>query len=371
MQVAALHYSNSIIDLDKTFGMQVMELAELRELRQRGIDASLWAREVVGEHPHVHAVPYHATDRGVLDLPYYTRFFDLNSDADILQGNCTPLLSVFAPTKTIIRFDGYLDFPLCQEQPVVEAYTRAKYIFVSRFLRSRFQAKYPFVTEANAHLLHNAVDDCGVGTGSDGQETVFLYCSRWVSYKGIDILYDLARHLERRHRQCQLWIAGGLQTAGKEQNPALARLEEDFRQRFGRLSGVKLLGFLSHSELLAVMQQVDVVLFPSLYEEPFGLIPAEAAMAGVPTIAFAVGGVPEVICHGETGLLVPTSRFRKINSKRYIRAVEGVLADSATVKRLGHKARDHALKNFSWDRYAGELLGIYGKILTGSMGDHR
>ena len=52
------------------------------------------------------------------------------------------------------------------------------------------------------------------------------------------------------------------------------------------------------------MQAIDVMCLPS-HREPFGLVYVEAALAEKPVIACRAGGAPEVIAHGETGLLVP------------------------------------------------------------------
>ena len=66
---------------------------------------------------------------------------------------------------------------------------------------------------------------------------------------------------------------------------------------------MKVIGYVSHDELKSMLNKIDILLFPSLWDEPFGLVPAEAAMASTPTIAFSVGALPEVVIHNETGVL--------------------------------------------------------------------
>ena len=158
MRVAILHYSNSIIDLSKLFGMQIMELGELSELKNHGINATLFCKYVKGYHPNIKELPYNDCDRLLFDLPFYTRFIDRNTDADIIQGNATPLLAVFNPEKTIIRFDGPIEFPLTNNYQITKAYARARFIFVSNYLRDLYLKKYQFLNPQNCYVLHNAVN---------------------------------------------------------------------------------------------------------------------------------------------------------------------------------------------------------------------
>lgn len=361
MEVATLHYSNSLIDLNRLFGMQVMEVNELNLLRQEGVDAHLFTHTVKGHHDHIFEIPYSQNDKSLLDIPYYTRFVDMNPGADVLQGNATPLLAAFHPEKTVIRFDGFVELPLVSDNAVRAAYERVHYIFVSEFLKNFFIQRYPFLPRDKCHVLHNAVSDSlAASENNKSEKKRLLFCSRWISDKGIDILYDVLVDLEKKRNDYELFLVGGIHRA--RISKGISEREEKIKTQFARRKNVHVLGYLPHNELLEIFHSVDLLLFPSIWDEPFGLVPAEAGVAGIPTVAFAVGGVPEVICHGETGLLVTKSRFKKRNVKRYSRAIEKCLDDQSRLVEMGKKARQRCLEMFQWPNYAKKLLEIYSRV---------
>jgi phosphatidyl-myo-inositol dimannoside synthase len=84
--------------------------------------------------------------------------------------------------------------------------------------------------------------------------------------------------------------------------------------------------------------------------EGFGLVLLEAASQGVPSLATSIGGVPEVVVHGETGVLVPGATADSV-----ARALADLLQNDTMRRRLGENARAHARK-FTWERTARETL---------------
>jgi glycosyltransferase involved in cell wall biosynthesis len=83
--------------------------------------------------------------------------------------------------------------------------------------------------------------------------------------------------------------------------------------------------------------------------EPFGLVPLEAMACGKPVVAVREGGVPESVIDGQTGLLVPR------DPTTFARAVQQLLADPLLAERLGVQARQHVLRNWTWEKSVAEL----------------
>ena len=107
------------------------------------------------------------------------------------------------------------------------------------------------------------------------------------------------------------------------------------------------------SDLGAWMQRCDAVVLPSSWEG-FGLVLAEALAAGRPAVAFAIGGVTEVVDHGETGLLTPPG-----DSTALAQALEDLAADPALRRRLGERGREVARVRFAADHVAREYCELY------------
>ena len=104
----------------------------------------------------------------------------------------------------------------------------------------------------------------------------------------------------------------------------------------------------------------DVLLVPSRWFEAFSLVLAEAAACGVPAVATRIGGIPEVVLDGETGLLVPPGDRPALQA-----AITRLLSDADLRARLGAAARRRAQSAFCLDRMVTATLGEYRALLAG------
>jgi glycosyltransferase involved in cell wall biosynthesis len=147
------------------------------------------------------------------------------------------------------------------------------------------------------------------------------------SYKGLD---DLAVALDETTVEWDLVVAGD--------GPERARLERLFGARSA------FLGSVPYEQIPALYHELDVFVLPS-HTEGLPRVILEAQATGTPTIATRVGGVPEVIEDGKTGVLC--------NSRQPValrRAIERLATDEAGRERLGHNGRKFVAESFSWER---------------------
>jgi starch synthase len=107
-----------------------------------------------------------------------------------------------------------------------------------------------------------------------------------------------------------------------------------------------------------------VALCPSVYE-PFGLVNVEAMACGTAVVASDVGGIPEIVVDGETGLLVhlELADGRPADPDAFVGnladAVNGIVADPALAERMGALGRKRAVAEFSWPSIAARTLELY------------
>lgn len=107
-----------------------------------------------------------------------------------------------------------------------------------------------------------------------------------------------------------------------------------------------------------ILAQLDILVLPSL-QEPFGKIVIEAMAMGKPVIASRVGGVPEIVMHGETGILVPPKDSAAIQQ-----ALEQLIHDQEKRKQMGIEGRKRVEQHFSLEKTVRSTEHAYEKILT-------
>ncbi len=118
---------------------------------------------------------------------------------------------------------------------------------------------------------------------------------------------------------------------------------------------ITLAGFVEHAAVPAVLASVDVLVLPSAYEE-MGSVLTEAMAAGLPVVASDVGGIPEVVRPGVTGLLVPPGDMGALAA-----ALERLVTEPALRARLAGGARRHAA-DYAWPALAARVAGVYAWV---------
>jgi glycosyltransferase involved in cell wall biosynthesis len=116
------------------------------------------------------------------------------------------------------------------------------------------------------------------------------------------------------------------------------------------------------SDVAALMGQVTLLCITS-HNEGFSLVAAEAAAARLPVVAYSVGGLPEVVIHGETGMLVPDG-----DEAKFVDAVVEVLSNDELRRSLAGQAGAHA-EVFDLNQHIASLIKVYGELATGSKAD--
>jgi len=127
---------------------------------------------------------------------------------------------------------------------------------------------------------------------------------------------------------------------------------------------------LPREQAVQLYSHAAVFCCPSVYE-PFGLINLEAMACEAPVVATAVGGITQVVVHGETGLLVelepvsaddPEPADPEGLARRLAAAIASLLADEDRRRRMGRRGRARAVKRFAWNSVALRVLEIYRKV---------
>ena len=103
-----------------------------------------------------------------------------------------------------------------------------------------------------------------------------------------------------------------------------------------------------------ILRASDIAVVPSLWEEAFGLVAAEASACGVSLVASDIGGLPEVVIDGQSGILVPPG-----DAEALLNGIERLIHNSDERKRMGLNGRKHVEMYFDLHRRVEDLIGLY------------
>lgn len=123
------------------------------------------------------------------------------------------------------------------------------------------------------------------------------------------------------------------------------------------IESIKLLGWLEPVSLAEQYALADVSVVPSLNWDTFPNVCLESLACGTPVIGTSVGGIPEVVQHGENGLVVPPENHRALSE-----AIVELLSNSALRKQMGRQARQEAEERYSFEAVGHQLTEAFNRV---------
>ncbi|MEB3258929.1 MAG: glycosyltransferase family 4 protein [Cyanobacteriota bacterium] len=177
---------------------------------------------------------------------------------------------------------------------------------------------------------------------------VLLLLGRLVPEKGCDVALRALPAIVPHHPGLQVIVAGD--------GPSRPELQA-IAQELGLGDRVRFLGWVDPQAVPGLINTATLVVVPSRWMEAFGIVALQAAQQARPVVASRVGGLPEVVLHDETGLLV-----EREDPEGLARAVLRLLADPELTRRLGEEGRRRAAEQFSWTAHLDDFCKLYGQL---------
>ncbi|MEU0107802.1 glycogen synthase [Streptomyces sp. NPDC006251] len=236
-------------------------------------------------------------------------------------------------------------------------------IAVSGAMRDDILGCYPALDPEKVHVVHNGIDtvlyrpDHGTDAldriGLDRSRPYVLFVGRITRQKGVPHLLRAVRDIDPA---AQVVLCAGA--------PDTPEIDREFRELFAELSDVRdgvywIPKMLPRPEVIQLLTHAALFVCPSVYE-PLGIVNLEAMACGTPVVASAVGGIPEVVDDGRTGLLVPAGDGFEAGLAR---AMDTVLGDPEAARRMGEAGRERAVGEFGWDAVARRTVRLYEEIV--------
>ena len=234
--------------------------------------------------------------------------------------------------------------PEAQSGPVTR---RADWVVAcSRSLLNETRAMMPEITSRSS-FVHTGLPMPSLPPAAPVLDPPTLLCiGRLVKQKGFERAIEALAIIRARLPTARLIIAGD------------GELREALERRaaaLGVADAVELTGWVQPRDVPALLNRASVVVVPSQWES-FGLVALEAAQMARPVIAFRVGGLPEIVADGRTGLLVDAGDTTALAA-----AILRALLKPGEAAEMGRRARERA-KTFSAVRYADAFEAVYRRL---------
>ena len=248
-------------------------------------------------------------------------------------------------------------------------------VAVSRAMKEDVQTLYG-VAPDRVRVIHNGIDpdeyrprpapETLRRVGVNPDIPIVLFVGRITRQKGI---LHLVRAIKYLNPGMQVVLCAGAPDTKEIASEMAALIAEAKRDAKSEIIWIP--EMLPKEDVISLYTHASVFVCPSVYE-PFGIINLEAMACETPVVAAAVGGIPEIVVPGKTGLLVPFEaeggdspepRDPEAFSRALAAAVNELMAAPERRESMGKAARARVLEYFSWTHIAQVTLAFYRELI--------
>jgi alpha-maltose-1-phosphate synthase len=242
----------------------------------------------------------------------------------------------------------------------------AAVVAVSHGMRSDVLSVYPDISPERVRVIHNGIDtleyspDLGTDVlekhGIDPSRPYVIFVGRITRQKGVPVLLRATASLDPSAQVVLCAGAADTPELGHEVSSLVAELQSL------RTGVIWIPEMLPKREVIQLLTHALVFVCPSIYE-PLGIVNLEAMACATAVVASRVGGIPEVVAGGETGLLVPPDDPASLAD-----AMNMLLRDPGRADAMGIAGRERAVAEFSWDAVAAQTAALYAELVLRPTG---
>jgi alpha-maltose-1-phosphate synthase len=242
----------------------------------------------------------------------------------------------------------------------VAATSAAAVVAVSEGMRADILSAYPSIPPERTRVIYNGIDtseyapdpssDVLSRFAIDPGRPYVIFVGRITRQKGVPVLLRAASLLDPA---AQLVLCAGAADTPELRDEVTSLVNGLQASRTGVFWIPEM---LPKRDIIQLLSHATVFACPSVYE-PLGIVNLEAMACGTAVVASRVGGIPEVVEGGVTGLLVPPDDTAALAD-----ALNALLRDPVRAEAMGRAGRERAVKSFSWDTVAAQTASLYAEL---------
>jgi glycosyltransferase involved in cell wall biosynthesis len=279
------------------------------------------------------------------------------------------LKRIFPRSRFVLKMhnDMLFEFPFLvnKYKRIVD---RADHIIaVSNFIKERILKHYPDAKN-KITVIHNGValrrfrllpaDDPKLAQwrdklGLESKAKTIIYVGRIGPEKGTDVLIKAFAGIIQKYPDLKLLVVGSSWSSESNPTPYVKKVVDLARSVS---KNIIFSSFIHHNDLNYLYNLASICVVPSIWDEPFGLVNLEAMAAGCAVIASRVGGIPEIVQDGKTGLLFERNKEKELCDK-----MEFLINNPREQQSLSETGNRYA-QNHDWSRVAEQTEKIYQSL---------
>jgi starch synthase len=235
-------------------------------------------------------------------------------------------------------------------------------VAVSDGMRSDILSVYPEISPERVRVIRNGINtleyapdpsaDVLEKHGVDPERPYVIFVGRITRQKGVPVLLRAAAALDPSAQLVLCAGAADTQELGEEVASLVAELQAS------RTGVLWIPEMLPKPEIIQLLTHALAFVCPSVYE-PLGIVNLEAMACSTAVVASRVGGIPEVVDDGVTGLLVPPDDPAALAD-----ALNLLLRDPGRAEAMGRAGRERAVTEFSWETVAAQTVTLYESLIS-------
>ena len=282
------------------------------------------------------------------------------------------------PYYLVLHNDVFFDRSKERTEQILQEIEWDKLVAISRFIRESMAGELPTIPTDRWTVIMHGID---TGRFSPKEESerevlkeeygfhgrrVILHPARFLPWKGIVPALRAVPRVIQRVPEALMVMTGRAQRIYEDQDElALYDAEIDRTIREHELHDYVHVGVYEHEDIPRLTALSDVVIYTTVGEEPFGLVPVEGMACAVPVVVTDSGGLTESVVDGETGFVISRDED-KLPGELAERLVQ-LLEDRDLAEELGQSGRQRAERKFDKRRMARDFINLSQQLLTSSQ----
>jgi len=278
-----------------------------------------------------------------------------------------------APCVLVLHNDVFIDREEAEMTKILTEVDWDSLVAISNFIKDSVQRRAPAIPEEKFQVILHGIDTNGFSPASRSEKgelksqygfvnnRLILHTARFLHWKGIVPAIKSLPAIIDRFPDVKMVLTGRKERLSKED---LADYDHEIDRTIIELGLEKNvhIGTYSYSDIPRLTRMTDVVIYTTIGDEPFGLVPVEAMASGVPAIVTRSGGLVEGIIDGQTGFII--DKNEQYIPMQLAARVAALFSNEELARDMGLAGRKRAVEVFDKKRMAADLIRLSTSLVS-------